>query len=203
MVSGATPVQAHPAHVPSAAIMPCVQLAAVMLAMHVQPAATMPHVHVAEAMPAMHVQRAAVMPVLHVQLATTMPHAHVHSAPMSNVANAAHQANVGIDSTNTNMFNNAAAELSAALQQLIISLSAAAISRIKARNLAGNSLFTRTADLARLSAGDIERVHFKLRPDWPYISLPAEVPPAAGICPLLICACPLQLQSVIQFPVHQ
>ena len=64
---------------------------------HMLPAAAMPPV-----------QPAAVMPASHVQPATAMPHAHVHSAPMSNAANAAHQANVDIDS-NTNMFSNAAA----------------------------------------------------------------------------------------------
>ena len=108
-----------------------------------------------------------------------MPHTHVHPAPMSNAANAAHQANVGID--NTNMFSNAAAELSTALQQLISNLSAAARSRIKAWDLAGNSMFTRPADLAGLSAKDIEQLLVRLRPDWPFIALPTEVPPVAGM----------------------
>ena len=109
-----------------------------------------------------------------------MSHAHVHSAPMSNAAHAAHQANVGVD-PNTNMCSNAAAELSPALQQLLINLSAAAKSRIKAWDLGGNSMFTRPADLVGLSAGDIERLLFRLRPDWPFVALPAEVPPVAGM----------------------
>ena len=118
---------------------------------------------------------------------------------MSNVANAAHQANVGID-FNTNMFSNAVAELSAALQQLIISLSAAAKSSIKAWNLARNSLFTRPADLAGLSTGDIEQVPSSLGLIGPLYFL-VEGPPAAGMPSPDLCM-PVAAAISILFPMR-
>lgn len=54
----------------------------------------------------------------HVQPATAMFHAHVHPTPVSNAAHAAHQAHIGTK-ININTPSNAAAELSAALQQLL------------------------------------------------------------------------------------